>query len=67
VTAADPYSFCSGYKIHITRDATAKPACFQGYGGSYMSGVLSLAPGDRIPSGSCSTIGTTHRETSATR
>jgi hypothetical protein len=45
VTAADPYSFCSGYTIHITRDATPKPACFQGYGGSCMSGVLSLAPG----------------------
>jgi HEAT repeats len=45
VTAADPYSFCSGYKVHITRDATPKPACFQGYGGSCMSGVLSLAPG----------------------
>jgi HEAT repeats len=45
VTAADPYSFCSGYKIRIIRDAAPKPACFQGYGGSCMSGVLSLAPG----------------------
>jgi HEAT repeats len=46
VTAADPYSFCSGYKIHITRDATPKPACFQGYGGSCMSGALLLASGE---------------------
>ncbi|HEY6412312.1 MAG TPA: HEAT repeat domain-containing protein [Edaphobacter sp.] len=45
VMAADPYTFCSGYKIHITRDANPQPACFQGYGGSCMSGVLSLAPG----------------------
>jgi len=44
VIAADPYSFCSGYKIHITRDSTPKPACFQGYGGSCLSGVVSLAP-----------------------
>jgi hypothetical protein len=45
VHTADPYSFCSGYKIHITRDAAPEPACFQGYGGSCMSGALSLGPG----------------------
>jgi hypothetical protein len=45
VHAADPYSFCSGYKIHITRDAAPEPACFQSYGGSCLSGALSLGPG----------------------
>ena len=44
VSTADPYSFCSGYKLHISRDGAADPACFQGYGGSCLSGVLSLAP-----------------------
>ena len=45
VHTADPYSFCSGYKIHITRDAAPEPACFQGSGGSCLSGALSLGPG----------------------
>jgi hypothetical protein len=45
VRTADPYSFCSGYTIHITRDATQQPACNQGYAGSCLSGVISLAPG----------------------
>jgi hypothetical protein len=46
VSTADPYSFCSGYTIHITRDAAPQPACFQGYGGSCLSGAISLAPGE---------------------
>src|SRR5258707_8840720 len=45
VINADPYSFCSGYKIRITRDAAPEPACFRSYGGSCLSGVLSLGPG----------------------
>jgi hypothetical protein len=45
VSSADPYSFCSGYTIHITRDAAQQPACFQGFGGSCLSGAISLAPG----------------------
>jgi hypothetical protein len=45
VQTADPYSFCSGYKIRITRDAAPEPACFQGYGGSCLSGAISLGPG----------------------
>jgi hypothetical protein len=45
VSSADPYSFCSGYTIQITRDAARQPACFRAFGGSCMSGVISLAPG----------------------
>lgn len=45
VEAADPYSFCSGYIIHITRDASHEPSCFQGYAGSCLSGAISLLPG----------------------
>ena len=45
VHTADPYSFCSGYKIHITRDAAPEAACFQASGGSCLSGALSLGPG----------------------
>lgn len=46
IRSADPYSFCSGYKIRVTRDATTpKAACFQSYGGSCISGGLPLAPG----------------------
>jgi hypothetical protein len=33
VQTADPYAFCSGYMIHITRDAVTEPACFQNFGG----------------------------------
>ena len=44
-TAPDRFSFCSGYTIHITRDAAPEPACFQNAGGSCMSGVTSLGPG----------------------
>jgi HEAT repeats len=45
VSSADPYSFCSGNTIHITRDAARQPACFRVFGGSCMSGATSLAPG----------------------
>ena len=46
ISSADPYSFCSGYKIQITHDpAAAVPACFRGYGGSCLSGAITLAPG----------------------
>ena len=44
-TAGDPFSFCSGYTIHISGDAAPEPACFEGAGGSCMSGAISLAPG----------------------
>ena len=45
VQRADPYSFCSGYTIHISRDGAAEPACFQRAGGSCMSGAITLGPG----------------------
>ena len=45
VVTADPYSFCSGYKIQVTQDSAPEPACFQGFAGSCMSGALQLAPG----------------------
>jgi len=45
VSTADPYSFCSGYKIQVFRDEALEPACFQGFGGSCLSGAISLAPG----------------------
>jgi hypothetical protein len=44
IHTADPYSFCSGYQIHVTRDATPQPACFRNFGGSCISGAISLAP-----------------------
>src|SRR5271154_1634662 len=44
VRTADPYSFCSGYEIHITREGAPNPACFQGFGGSCLSGAFTLAP-----------------------
>ena len=45
VHTADPYSFCSGYAIHVKRDDALNPSCFQGFAGSCMGGVASLAPG----------------------
>lgn len=45
VSSADPYSFCSGYTIHITRDAARQPACSQGFAGSCLTGAISIAPG----------------------
>lgn len=45
VHTADPYSFCSGYKIHITRDGAAPPTCSKNFTGSCLSGAISLAPG----------------------
>ncbi len=45
VVTADPYSFCSGYRIRITRDSTPAAACFRASGGSCMSSKVSLAPG----------------------
>src|SRR5271170_4713227 len=45
VNTADPYSFCSGYTIHITRNGSHEPSCLQGYGGSCLSGAISLPPG----------------------
>jgi len=44
IRTSDPYSFCSGYEIHITRDGAPNPACFQGFGGSCVSGAFTLAP-----------------------
>ena len=41
---SDPYSFCSGYKIQISRQGSPHIACSQGYGGSCMSGAITLAP-----------------------
>lgn len=46
IHSADPYSFCSGYKIQVTRDPAAQmPACLLGFGGSCMSGAFTLASG----------------------
>jgi hypothetical protein len=45
ISHADPYSFCSGYKIHITRDSVPQPACFRIFAGDCMSGAITLAPG----------------------
>ena len=44
VHTADPYSFCSDYTIHLSRDDDPQASCFQGFGGSCMSGAISLAP-----------------------
>ena len=45
VVTADPYSFCSGYELHITRDGVPGPTDFQSFGGSCLSGAISLEPG----------------------
>ena len=44
VITSDPYSFCSGYKIQISRQGSPHVACSHGYGGSCMSGAIALAP-----------------------
>src|SRR5580698_4347606 len=44
IRTADPYSFCSDYEIHITREGSPNPACSQGYGGSCPSGAIMLPP-----------------------
>jgi hypothetical protein len=40
-----PYSFCSGYRLHITRNGAQEPACYQYFSGSCISGAISLEPG----------------------
>ncbi len=45
VITADPYSFCSGYTIHIARDSEHEPACYRNFGGSCLSGGVLLAAG----------------------
>ncbi len=44
VITSDPYSFCSGYQIQISRQGSPHVACSQSYGGSCMSGAITLAP-----------------------
>lgn len=44
VLTSDPYSFCSGYQIKISRQGSPHIACSQGYGGSCLSGAVTLAP-----------------------
>src|ERR1700745_864555 len=45
VAQADPYSFCSGYKLHVIRDEVPDSVRFRGFLGSCLSGVISLEPG----------------------
>src|ERR1700733_3672381 len=59
IHTADPYSFCSGYQIHVTRDATPQPACFRNFGGSCISGAISLAPSASHTERILQTTGTT--------
>lgn len=42
---ADPYSFCSGYEIHISSDPSPTSTCARGWAGSCLSGVSKLEPG----------------------
>jgi hypothetical protein len=42
---ADPYSFCSGYQIHLSSYAPPTSTCARGWGGSCLSGVVKLEPG----------------------
>lgn len=44
VITSDPYSFCSGYQIQISRQGSPHVACSQGYGGSCVSGAITLGP-----------------------
>jgi hypothetical protein len=42
---ADPYSFCSGYEIHVSSDPSPTSTCARGFAGSCLSGVAKLEPG----------------------
>ncbi len=44
IVTSDPYSFCSAYQIQISRRGAPHIACSQGYGGSCMSGAITLTP-----------------------
>ncbi len=44
VITADPYSFCSGYQIHVSRQGLPPVSCFQSSGGSCLSGAVTIAP-----------------------
>lgn len=44
VVTSDPYSFCSGYDIQIVHEGTPRLNCARGFGGSCMSGAITLAP-----------------------
>ena len=45
VSTTDPYSFCSGYQIHIERQGEPNVACLeQSLGGSCLSGQTTLQP-----------------------
>jgi HEAT repeats/PBS lyase HEAT-like repeat len=46
IVTADPYSFCSGYQLHITREGAPAQACLRLVGGgSCLSGAIPLEPG----------------------
>ncbi|MGH9866464.1 MAG: HEAT repeat domain-containing protein [Candidatus Acidiferrales bacterium] len=46
IRQADPYSFCSGYKIRVSTDADSNSSCaLTGVGGSCLSSDVSLGPG----------------------
>jgi len=48
VHRADPYSFCSGYQIHISTDLSPSSSCSPMWaGGSCASSAFPLAPGKR--------------------
>ncbi|MGB2604950.1 MAG: HEAT repeat domain-containing protein [Candidatus Sulfotelmatobacter sp.] len=42
---ADPYSFCSGYQIHLSGDTPPTSTCARGFAGSCLSGVTKLESG----------------------
>ena len=46
IVQADPYSFCSGYQVHVSSDYDAKSTCeIAGWGGSCLSSYALLPPG----------------------
>lgn len=49
INHADPYSFCSGYELHVSSDAGPTSSCgSQGSGGSCLSSYLNLKPGEKF-------------------
>lgn len=46
VVTSDPYTFCSQYHVQISRQGSPRTACFQsqGFGGSCLSGAVTLPP-----------------------
>jgi len=49
INHADPYTFCSGYQLHVSSDADPSSSCGgRGFAGSCLSSYLKLKPGEKF-------------------